>query len=319
MFEEYIIQPVFKGLGNESLSEFQSVHESLALYDYIKKYNIDHSAGDVTTFFGGIPDEKELAFSLDFPVNKLLIHLNVAAMMEKLYHISFEMSSHPVTRKTSGYVAADRNTIGVLIERCEHNLIDEYRRRVKVDATALDIVRRVQPKIQTLESTTIGKLVRIHTSLNHVRSHMAGNLMLGTSQYAQVMERRTWKIIELKINQYHNESRFESEEKISKESGRRAEDSSEFKNLEASKGVDWDQSFHVIGPFLTVRILLRRELFDIILAWARSIEGHQDLAKILSDCETTLKALEQKNFDPLALRTLQEIIDTLQPKVYRNV
>jgi len=36
MFEEYIIQPVFKGLGNESLAEFQSVHESLSLSDYIK-------------------------------------------------------------------------------------------------------------------------------------------------------------------------------------------------------------------------------------------------------------------------------------------
>ncbi|MCB1307794.1 MAG: hypothetical protein KDK30_06430, partial [Leptospiraceae bacterium] len=80
---------------------------------------------------------------------------------------------------------------------------------------------------------------------------------------------------------------------------RRAEDSFRWREYTRQQGeapIDWMQTYRLLGPFFTTRIVLRREAFEEIENWLNSPQPKQihDLQRMLADIRTTQSALRKR-------------------------
>ena len=100
------------------------------------------------------------------------------------------------------------------------------------------------------------------------------------------------------------------------EQTRRAEDSPIWKEYVDTQ-LSWSKAFEKLGASFTVRILLRRELFQEILDWLENDaqdEEESELGKVLLDCEVTLEALKAREVPEDRLAPLENIIKQVKAK-----
>ena len=102
---------------------------------------------------------------------------------------------------------------------------------------------------------------------------------------------------------------------MEEENVRRAEDDPRWKSY-VNDHINWKKSFETLGEAFTVRILLRRELFEEIETWLMdsSDASGEDLGAILHDCEVTLQSLKHKDAPAEIIAKMTRIVGKIREK-----
>ncbi|MEQ8351388.1 MAG: hypothetical protein RH862_07885 [Leptospiraceae bacterium] len=319
-------------LEGGSLKNFENLRASARPVKAVSSANIEWTSNSGESIFQGIPDEDELSRSFGCKPFQARQLLNFEVHCFRLMRIRLESASYEINRKTEGYIVANDEVLSILEERIRRQLNGLLSMNANPEQAVQKYGDYFLDNVTVLEGNLEGKLIRLYLAIRQVQSKMEQFEMFGTSQFHEVLERRILKRLETLEANVSDAAVAEGNKHSFPEppSSRRAEDSPIWKEFEkdqlqklesaevSSEGtyregsISWAASFSALGPFFTVRILLRRELYPEILHWLVQDEGRYspELPRILMDCLKSEENYKDRTGDVPG--GLQEVITSIQ-------
>ncbi|MCB1324322.1 MAG: hypothetical protein H7A21_17275 [Spirochaetales bacterium] len=314
-----VFEPTLPAVPGAAPGELRRRHNELGLTKCVSERNLSEARGVGEDFFAGIPSTDEVAREKKISATEAELHLAIACRTGGLACVRLESTHLPVHRKTEGFVARDWRIITVLLERLQAALQNEYQTRFNSVPSKKDIQKLYEARMSTVEATTLGRMTRLFVGLSDLEELLRAEAVEATTAIpGPSSEERTWLEIDRRAT-HAVESPTGPQAPSGPEPQRRAIDAPAWQNFEKDQGgkeTNWEHSFRTLGPFFTVRILLRRELFHVLLAWLQKTPQHDDFSRVLADCETAYTKIGAANPNHPELYRLKEAIDTLTERVY---
>lgn len=343
-----IVDVPLPDLEGMTLEEFNSLREKVNAARTVSDLNLEWTRTGGDSIFQGVPDENDLARSFGTTPYRARQVLNFEVMCLRLMRVRLEMVSLETSRKTEGYLAARQDLLSILEDRIRTQLNGIFKISAEYDQALERFSEHFMDQVTVLEGSTEGRLVRLYIAIRQMQSKMNKFELFGTRQFHDALEQRLLQKMEQQKKKDEEGQGFPEPPR-----DRRAEDSPVWKKFEreqvqaatapaesdaegespgsqfedlpqadrdshaADGSISWEASFNALGPFFTVRILLRRGLFAEIKQWLLEEEGRYspDLPRILMDCVKTEQNL--RNRKKAIPQDLEEIISLMQ-KVIRE-
>ncbi len=318
-------------LDGQSVTEFNEFRQSVKPVREVSRINLEYTRNVGEAVFQGVPDESELARTFGCTAHRAKQILNFEVHCFRMMRIRLESVSYEISRKTEGYLVAGEELLGILEDRIRRQVNGILNLNASLDEAVDQFGDYFMDHVTVLEGTNDGKLIRFYLAVRQMQAKMDQFEMFGTSQFHDVLERRILKRLER--SELDGESSAPPADSLQSVPGdrdfpepprdRRAEDSAIWKKFEKDQlasaedsepregSISWAASFSALGPFFTVRILLRRGLYPEILHWLYQDEGRfsPELPRILSDC---LKAEQHFRERTEAPEGLLEVIGAIK-------
>ena len=298
-----IVDVALPDLDGTSVGEFSQLRKSLKPVREVSNVNLEWTRNEGEAVFQGIPDENEMARSFGCSPRRAKQILNFEVHCFRMMRIRLESVSYEITRKTEGFLVANEELLGILEERIRRQVNGLLTLNADQDQAVEQFGDYFMDHVTVLEGSHEGKLIRLYLAIRQIQAKIAQFDMFGTSQFHEVLERRLLKRLEtaeggITEGTSDGDSSFKPPHFPEPPRERRAEDSAIWKKFEEEQlkeqdesehregSISWSASFSALGPFFTVRILLRRGLYEEILHWLHQDEGRfsPELPRILSDC-----------------------------------
>ncbi|HBS05303.1 MAG TPA: hypothetical protein DEA96_10075 [Leptospiraceae bacterium] len=289
-------------LDGQSATEFNEFRQSVKPVREVSGINLEYTRNVGEAVFQGVPDESELARTFGCTPYRAKQILNFEVHCFRMMRIRLESVSYEISRKTEGYLVAGEELLGILEERIRRQVNGILNLNASLDQAVEQFGDYFMDHVTVLEGTHDGKLIRFYLAIRQMQAKMDQFEMFGTSQFHEVLERRLLKRLESSdvgtVSVDASQSPAKERDFPEPPRDRRAEDSAIWKKFEQDQlgaaedtepregSISWAASFSALGPFFTVRILLRRGLYPEILHWLHQDEGRfsPELPRILSDC-----------------------------------
>ena len=306
-----IVDVPLPDLEDQTASEFDELRKSVKPVRSVGEINVEWSRGEGESIFQGIPDENDLSRKFGCSPYRARQILNFETLCFRLMRIRLEAVSYEIARKTEGYLAANEEILSILEERIRRNINGALNLNVPFEQALNKYSDHFMDHVTVLEGTHEGKLIRLYTAIRQIQDKIGQFELFGTSQFHDVLERRLLTKLQTMEQSNPGGALIDSDPPEVDATGfsdrtgrsgvfpepprdRRAEDSPIWKKFEKdqtegqepSGSISWQASFSALGPFFTVRILLRRGLYEEIMRWLVEDEGKYspELPRILMDC-----------------------------------
>ncbi|MCB1165707.1 MAG: hypothetical protein KDK33_06120 [Leptospiraceae bacterium] len=334
-FLDCIVDVTLPVLDGITLTEFAELRDKSRAVREVGSINVEWTRNPGDGIFDGVPDENELArrFGCSAPRARMLLDFEVLCF--RLIRIRLEAVDTPVSRKTEGYIAATEEILVILEERLRRAVNGAFNLKANKDQALEQFTEVFMDRVSSLEGTTEGRMVRFYFGIRQTESKIQDSDLFGTQQFHEVLERRLWKKLEAAASASSGSAPPATEGSVPSTSealsvppaglsesypepppNTRAEDSDHWKRFQQGQqregSISWDASFSALGPFFTVRILLRRGLYQEILDWLLEKEGRfsPELPRILMDCLRTEENLRERKGQTPEL--LDQLIETIR-------
>ncbi|MCB1139194.1 MAG: hypothetical protein KDK23_10585 [Leptospiraceae bacterium] len=328
------------------VADFQELRKDSRPARTVSEINLEWTRTANEQIFQGIPDESELMRTFGCSEYRARQLLNFEVMCLRLMRIRMERVSYEINRKTEGYISTNQDLLSILEERVRKHINGILNLNSTRDQALDRFKDHFMDHVTVLEGSSEGRLIRLYLAIRQIQEKVEKFELFGTSQFHDALERRLLKKLEALERRAS-----QSEEPGFPEppADRRAEDSPLWKRFEQEQlnskagpadpggeavlegqetdasgeaagagedpptgSISWEASFSALGPFFTVRILLRRGLYSEIKRWLMEDEGRYspELPRILMDCiKTEQNIRNRQNSVP---DELEEIITLLQ-------
>jgi len=345
---EYAELPELPELEPSELETILARHAGLRVGSRIAGHNLAQSQGDGEAFFDGIPDEDEAAQILGVAPEAAAVHLAIEAHAGAVILLRLELHHYDIPRKRSGYVSTESGVRGVLLERCISRFGTEFSRRFGEPLPLKRMEHVVLSRITAYEGATIGRLYRLLLGLREAEELIDAGEQFDDPGYHEALRGRAIRFLKARagwteegmIGGREQSSRAPAKaapvesrvpaaglhENLSAQEAagrvRRAEDDLRFQKMvedhDGREGaIDWQRSFRVLGPFLTARILLRRENLAPLEEWAQNAgaDCRNSFMRIRNDVELTRDRLQSAGRPPEYLQQLHRISELLMERI----
>ncbi|MCB1171384.1 MAG: hypothetical protein KDK25_13650 [Leptospiraceae bacterium] len=327
------------------VADFQELRKDSRPARTVSEINLEWTRTANEQIFQGIPNEGELMRTFGCSEYRARQLLNFEVMCLRLMRIRMERVSYEINRKTEGYISTNQDLLSILEERVRKHINGILNLNSNRDQALDRFKDHFMDHVTVLEGSSEGRLIRLYLAIRQIQDKVEKFELFGTSQFHDALERRLIK--KLEVLERRGTDR-ESASYPEPPTDRRAEDSPVWKRFEQEQlgksagsthsgetvlegqetdgsaatsstgeeaptgSISWDASFSALGPFFTVRILLRRGLYSEIHRWLMEDEGRYspELPRILLDCIKTEQNI--RNRQNAVPDELEEIITLLQ-------
>lgn len=310
-----IVKPKIPSIEPVRIEEIKSLRRSLNIARVVETANLEQCVAPLDNFLRGLLDFTDVARIRSRNVKDVELCMQIESCFWTIVKIQYEKTLLPVSRKTEGYISTNSTVLKVVQERLEALLESEYQKRYSRFLSAQNIYRSLQLSVETIESTPMGRMIRTYGGIQEIQKKISTTPMFGSARFSDIVERNVWRGA---AHQWEANAPVGHVVERPVEIKRRAEDTDQWKRMESSGVFDWEKSFQTLGPFFTCRILLRREQFHEIEKWVDHTPFHNDLGRILTDCEVTRESLIKKGLPEKKILELEKILEKLRLKIYRD-
>lgn len=341
---ENLIRPELPGVSTDIAQSSLDLDLRNAIVDQVRRQNLHFTAAG-RALFTGIPDASALAAAMRTSPAAIAFAARFLVLSHRLVEILYERSTLPVSRSTSGYVVAELRTLQLPEGRARDSFLDEYQRRFRIRSDLARARADFAGRTHLYEGSDLGRYFRIWQGIVETIEAIHGIERFGSNLYHEILEQRALRAIQdrygLSIGQGSAGARISEAVTLNatqppasaapsgtrttspRSGSERAEDSAAWKQFEAQQKsgvVEWEGAFRSLGPYLTCRILLRREQPEIIRAWLlRSASpDFADLSRICADVHTARLRSEEQAPGGAFARALQSLEAELEERLYRR-